>query len=128
MKHEIISTASAFKTDFPLSQAVKFGNLIFCSGQIGINSETGRLAEGVEKQAEQALQNLKAVLAAAHSGFDKVIKSTAFLVRQSDVPVLNAVYRRYFPTPFPARSCIIVQALPRPGVEVEIEMVAYADD
>lgn len=128
MKHEIISTRSAFKTDFPLSQAVKYSGLIFCSGQIGINPETGTLAEGVEKQAEQTLQNLRAVLAAAHSGFDKVIKSTAFLVRQSDVPILNAVYRRYFLTPFPARSCIIVQALPRPGVEVEIEMVAYADD
>jgi 2-iminobutanoate/2-iminopropanoate deaminase len=128
MKHQIISTASAFKTDFPLSQAVKFGNLIFCSGQIGIDPETGRLAEGVEKQAEQALRNLRAVLAAAHSGFDKVIKSTAFLVRQSDVPILNVVYRRHFSTPFPARSCIIVQALPRPGVEVEIEMIAYGDD
>ena len=127
MQHEVISTQDAFKTDFPLSQAVRFGNLIFCSGQIGIDPKTGRLAEGVEKQTERALENLKAVLAAAHSGFDKVIKSTVFLVRQSDVLTLNAVYRRYFPTPYPARSCIIVPALPRPGVEVEIEMVAYSD-
>lgn len=127
MKQEMISAKNAFKTDFPLSQAAKFGNLLFCSGQIGIDPKTGKLAEGVEKQAEQAFENLKEVLAAAHSGFDKVIKSTAFLVRQSDVPTLNAVYRRYLSPPFPARSCIIVQALPRPGVEVEIEMIAYTD-
>ena len=128
MKHEIISAQNAFKTNFPLSQAVKFGNLVFCSGQIGINPKTGVLAEGVEKQTEQALENLKEVLAAAHSSFDRVIKSTVFLVRQSDVATLNTVYRRYLPTPPPARSCIIVQALPRPGVEVEIEMIAYTDD
>ncbi len=127
MKPEIISTQNAFKTDFPLSQAVKFANLVFCSGQIGINPKTGVLAEGVEKQVEQALENLRAVLTAAHSGFDKVLKSTVFLVRQSDVPTLNAVYRRYFSTAPPARSCIIVQALPRAGVEVEIEMIAYTD-
>ena len=127
MKPEIISTQNAFKTDFPLSQAVKFANLVFCSGQIGINPKTGALAEGVEKQTEQTLENLKAVLAAAGSSFDKVIKTMVFLVRQSDVGTLNAVYRRYFPTPPPARSCIIVQALPRAGVEVEIEMIAYTD-
>lgn len=127
MKHEIISSDDAFRTDFPLSQAAKFGNLIFCSGQIGIDPRTGALAEGVEKQTEQALENLKAVLAAAGTGFDKVIKSTVFLVRQSDVATLNTVYRRHFRQPYPARSCIIVQALPRPGVEVEIEMIAYTD-
>ena len=127
MKPEIISTQNAFKNDFPLSQAVKFANLVFCSGQIGINPKTGALAEGVEKQTEQTLENLKAVLAAAGSSFDKVIKTMVFLVRQSDVGTLNAVYRRYFSTPPPARSCIIVQALPRPGVEVENEMTAYTD-
>lgn len=128
MKQEVITTANAFKTDFPVSQAVKLGNLIFCSGQIGIDPKTGALAKGVEKQAEQTLENLKHVLAAAKSGFDKVLKSTVFLVRQSDVPILNAVYRRYLPAPPPARSCIIVQALPRAGVEVEIEMIAYTDE
>ena len=128
MKHEIISTKDAFKTDFPLSQAAKFGNLIFCSGQIGIDPRTGELAKGVEQQTEQALENLKAVLAATGSSFDKVIKSMVFLVRQSDVAILNTVYRRHFRQPYPARSCIIVQALPRPGVEVEIEMIAYSDD
>jgi len=128
MKHETISTKDAFKTDFPLSQAAKFGNLIFCSGQIGIDPRTGELAKGVEQQTEQALENLKAVLVATGSSFDKVIKSMVFLVRQSDVAILNTVYRRHFRQPYPARSCIIVQALPRPGVEVEIEMIAYSDD
>ncbi|MGH9986466.1 MAG: RidA family protein [Nitrososphaeraceae archaeon] len=127
MGHEIISTPDAFKTDFPVSQGARWNNLIFCSGQIGIDPRTGRLAEGVQKQAEQVLDNLRAVLSKANSGFDKVLKTTVFLVRQSDVDIMNSIYRHYFPDPPPARSCIIVQALPRPGVEVEIELIAYTD-
>jgi 2-iminobutanoate/2-iminopropanoate deaminase len=109
---------------FRFSQAVKWADLLFCSGMIEINPKTGKLVKGMAGQLVQTLENLKAVLAAGGSGFDKVLKTLVFLVRQSDVAAMNAVYARYFPTPRPARSCIIVQALPRPGVEVEIELIA----
>lgn len=99
----------------------------FCSGMIGINPKTGKLAQCVEAQAVQMLENLGAVLRAAGSDFNKVLKTLVFVVRQSDVLKMNEIYKRYFPSLPPARSCIVVQALPRPGVEIEMELVAYTE-
>jgi len=107
----------------PYSHAVAANGFIYTSGQIPILPETGELASGgIKEQAEQSIQNLKAVLAAAGSGLDHVIKTTCFLTDMRDFAAFNEVYAKHF-TVKPARSCIAVLALPK-GALVEIEAVA----
>ena len=108
----------------PYSAAVKVGELIFTSGQIPADPATGELAPGgIAEQTEQSLKNLSAVLEAAGSGLDQVIKTTCFLTDMADFAAFNAAYGKYFSEHKPARSTVAVKALPK-GALVEIECVA----
>lgn len=110
----------------PYSQAMKVGTLVFTSGQIPINPASGNIeATGITEQTEQVCKNLTAVLVAAGSSPERVIKTTCFLSDMSDFAAFNEVYSRYFPS-CPARSCVAVKALPK-GSLVEVEAIAEAD-
>ena len=113
----------------PYSAAVRVGELIFTSGQIPADPATGELAPGgIAQQTEQSLKNLSAVLEAAGSGLDQVIKTTCFLTDMADFAAFNAAYGKYFSDHKPARSTVAVKALPK-GALVEIECVAeYHND
>ena len=107
----------------PYSQAIVHGDLVFTSGQIPINPETGNVdVEGIVAQTEQVMKNLDAVLTAAGSSFEKAIKTTCFLSDMADFAAFNEVYAKYF-TEKPARSCVAVKTLPK-GVLVEVEVIA----
>lgn len=108
----------------PYSQAIQFENLIFCSGQLGINPETGKLIdETIEGQAAQIFKNMRAVLDAAGVTLADVVKTTVFLTSMGDFPVLNALYAEAFGEHKPARSTIQVAGLPL-GAKIEIECIA----
>ncbi|MCQ2583172.1 MAG: RidA family protein [Treponema sp.] len=120
---EKINTKNAPAAIGPYSQGMIVGNMIYTSGQIPINPETGNIeATDIESQADQACRNIKAVLEAAGSSLEKVVKTTCFLQHISDFASFNAVYEKYF-TGKPARSCVEVGALPK-GALVEIEVIA----
>ena len=120
---DIIHTDKAPAAIGPYAQAIACGDMIYTSGQIGLDPATGALAgDTVEAQTRQAIANLKAVLEAAGSGLDKVIKTTCFLQSMGDFAAFNAVYAELFPGR-PARSCVEVAVLPR-GALAEIEAVA----
>ena len=122
----IIETENAPAAIGPYSQAIIVGNLVCTSGQIPIDPATGAIAaKDIEGQARQAIRNLAAVLSAAGSGLDRVVKTTCFLKSMQDFAAFNAVYAELFPGK-PARSCVEVSALPK-GALVEIEAVAEAD-
>lgn len=123
MEKQVISTTAAPGAIGPYSQGIGFGDLVFTSGQLGLVPETGELAEGVEAQAAQSLRNVAAVLAAAGSGLDKVIKTTVFLKDMNDFAKVNEVYGTFFTAPYPARSAVEVARLPKDGL-VEIEVIA----
>ncbi len=108
----------------PYVHAVEAGDFVYTSGQIGLIPATGVLAEGVEAQAEQALQNIQAVLAAAGCTLADVIKTTVFLADIGDFAKINEIYAKYFTGETPARSCVQAGALPK-GALFEIEVVAY---
>ena len=120
---EVISTTAAPAAIGPYSQAIRLGNLLFCSGQIPVNPETGVVPEGIEAQTEQSLANVKAILAAAGTSIDKVVKTTVFLADMSLFGPMNEVYARTFAEPFPARSAVAVRELPK-LVLGEIEVIA----
>lgn len=108
----------------PYSPAVGDGRLVFCAGQIPLDPATGELVAGdTATQTERVLRNLAAVLEAAGSGLDRVLKTTVFMVDLADFAAMNGVYGQFFNPPFPARSTIQVAALPK-GARVEIEAVA----
>ena len=122
----IIETKDAPAAIGPYSQAIVSGGLIYTSGQIPIDPATGAIeAKDIEAQARQAIRNLAAVLSAAGSGLDRVVKTTCFLKSMQDFAAFNAVYAELFPGK-PARSCVEVSALPK-GALVEIEAIAEAD-
>ncbi|HFK7004962.1 TPA: RidA family protein [Listeria monocytogenes] len=125
MAKEIIQTSSAPKALGPYSQAVKVNGLIFTSGQLGINPETGELADSTTKQAEQAFKNIAAVLAEAGSGLDKIIKATVFFKDLNEFKAVNEVYATFFSSDFPARSAFQVAKLPLDAA-IEIEVIAEA--
>ena len=107
----------------PYSQAMVVGNLLYTSGQIPIDPESGSIeATDIKAQTEQVCKNLAAVLEAAGTSFDKVVKTTCFLADMADFASFNEVYARYF-TSCPARSCVAVKALPK-GSLVEVEAIA----
>jgi 2-iminobutanoate/2-iminopropanoate deaminase len=107
----------------PYSQAMVVGNLLYTSGQIPINPESGNIeATEIKGQTEQVCKNLAAVLEAAKTSFESVVKTTCFLADMADFAAFNEVYARYF-TSSPARSCVAVKALPK-GSLVEIEVIA----
>lgn len=107
----------------PYCHAKLVGNILFTSGQLGLIPATGELPEGVQAQATQALDNLKAVLAAAGMSCADVVKTTVFLADINDFAAINSIYAEYFPGEAPARSCVQVAALPK-GALFEIEAVA----
>ena len=124
-QRNIIQTQHAPAAIGPYSQAIRAGDLIFASGQLGLDPQTGKLQEGVEAQARQALANVKAVLQAAGSSVDRVVKTTIFLADINDFAKVNAVYGALFQHEPPARSTVQVAALPLGGL-VEIEVIALA--
>jgi 2-iminobutanoate/2-iminopropanoate deaminase len=126
MKKEVIIPQGGAKPLAPYSPAIRLdGQLVFTSGQVGIDPATGKLAQGgVEAQARQALENLKAVLLAAGAGLDGVVKTTVFLADMDDYGKVNEIYGEFFPSEPPARSAVQVARLPI-GALVEIEALAY---
>lgn len=119
---KVISTNYAPGAIGPYSQGYVSGNLVFTSGQIGIDPSTGELVSGVVSQAHQACKNVAAVLSTGGADMTTVIKTTCFLADMADFNEFNAVYARYF-TSSPARSCVAVKALPK-GALCEIEAIA----
>lgn len=121
---EIISTEKAPGAIGPYSQAIKAGNLIFCSGQIPINPETGEfVSNDIAEQTEQVLKNLSAVLETAGASFGDVVKTTVFLADMNDFVAMNEVYGRYFNANKPARATVEAARLPR-DARVEIDCIA----
>jgi 2-iminobutanoate/2-iminopropanoate deaminase len=123
MTRQAISSGGAPAAIGPYSQAIAVDGLVFCSGQLGLDPDTGNLVDGVEAQADRALRNLVAVLDAAGLTFADVAKTTIFLADMGDFAAVNAVYGRYVPDPPPARSTVAVAALPKGGL-VEVEAIA----
>lgn len=124
MKLEILHTEKAPAAIGPYSQAVKCGNILFCSGQVPLDPATGEMVTGdIIMQAERVMKNIEAVLAAAGAGFDDVIKTTIYLVDMADFAAVNEVYGNRFSAHKPARSTVAVKALPR-GALLEIEVIA----
>jgi len=123
MTRSIVSTESAPAAVGPYSQAVRAGDMLFVSGQLGLDPETGGLADGVEAQADRALENLGAILSAAGLGYDDVVKTTVLLDDIADFAAVNAVYAKRFPSDPPARAAFAVQSLPLEAL-VEIEAIA----
>jgi 2-iminobutanoate/2-iminopropanoate deaminase len=124
MTRHAVTTSNAPAAIGPYSQAIASGDLVFCSGQLGLDPVSAALVEGgVEAQAERALRNLAAVLDAAGLTMDDVVKTTLFLANMDDFAAVNAVYAKFMPDPPPARSTFAVGALPKGGL-VEIEAIA----
>mgnify|MGYP001765736375 CR=1 FL=1 len=127
MTREMIYTPSAPQALGPYSQAIKTGSLVFTSGQVAINPQTGQLVPGdITAQTHQVFANLKAVLAAAGTSLDRVAKSTCFLRSMDDFKAFNAVYALYLGEIKPARSTFAVAGLPL-NAAVEVELVATCD-
>lgn len=121
---EKISINKAPQAIGPYSQAIKFNNMLFTSGQIALDPETMEVVEGdVKVQAERVMKNLQAVLEEAGANFDHVIKTTCFLADMGDFAAFNEVYGKYI-TNAPARSCVAVKELPK-NVLCEVEVIAY---
>jgi 2-iminobutanoate/2-iminopropanoate deaminase len=123
VNRKAIATQAAPAAVGPYSQAIKTGELVFASGQLGLDPATGKLQEGLEAQTRQVLANLSAVLDAAGASLADVVKTTIFLVDISQFATVNAIYGTAFPSPPPARSTVQVAALPLGGL-VEIEAIA----
>ena len=124
MTKVIIATNNAPKAIGPYSQAVAYNGVLYCSGQIPLDPATGVLVEGdVSVQTERVLENLKAVLEAAGSSLEKVLKTTVFIKDMNEFAKINEIYARYFGASLPARATVEVARLPR-DVRVEIEAIA----
>ena len=124
-KKKIIKPLKAASAVGPYNQAVRLGDLLFCSGQIPIDPATGNLVSGnIKAQAERVLENVKAILDDQNLTFANVVKSTVFLTNLADFAGMNEVYAKYFTADFPARSTIQVAGLPK-GANVEIEVIAH---
>ena len=124
-KKKIIKPLKAASAVGPYNQAVRLGDLLFCSGQIPIDPATGNLVSGnIKAQAERVLENVKAILDDQGLTFANVVKSTVFLTNLADFADMNEVYAKYFTADFPARSTIQVAGLPK-GANVEIEVIAH---
>lgn len=125
MNKSTVSTKKAPAAIGPYNQAVKFGNLVFTSGQIPIDPASGEIVPGgVEAQARQALKNLEEVLIAAGATLATVLKTTLFIKNMNDFAQINDIYAKFFGSGPPARSCVEVARLPK-DVMVEIEAIAY---
>ncbi len=123
MTKQFISISHAAK--YPFSPAVRAGDYIFVSGQVGLHPNTGETMEGIEAQTRQCLENIKQILEAADSSLADVVKVTVFLGSVADFAKMNEVYQSYFPKDKPARSTVIT-ALAFPNMLIEIECIAYS--
>lgn len=119
---KVIATKKAPGAIGPYSQGISTDTMVYTSGQLGMTPE-GVLPESIEEQTKNSLENVKAVLEAAGSSMDKVVKTTVFLKDMNDFAVMNGIYAKYFNEPFPARSAVQVAKLPKDG-KVEIEVIA----
>jgi len=123
----VISTPDAPKAIGPYSQAIVHGGMVYTAGQVALDPATMELVQGdVAAQSERVFTNLRAVLAAAGSGLDRVVKTTVYLVDMADFGAMNEVYARHFGDHRPARSTVAVAGLPK-GARVEIDVVACKD-
>ncbi len=118
-----IATNNAPGAIGPYSQAVMTGDLLFTSGQLGIDVQTGNLGNGIEEQTRLALSNVEAIVREAGGTMKDVIKVTIFLADMNDFATVNEIYAGFFAEPYPARSCVQVARLPKDGL-VEVEAVA----
>ena len=123
MMKKIISTQNAPAAIGPYSQAVEWNGMIFSSGMIPVNPQTGEIPEDVEQQARQVFTNLSNLLMAAGTSMDKVIKTTVFIKDMNDFAAINQIYQEFFNGDFPARSCVEVARLPK-DVKIEMEVIA----
>lgn len=123
---QVLHTDKAPAAIGPYAQGWKAGNLVYTSGQLGIDMETGKLAEGVEAQARASMRNVEEILKAAGASYGDVIKTTVFVKDLADFQTVNMVYAQFFDGNYPARSCVQVAALPMGGL-VEIEAVALVE-
>jgi 2-iminobutanoate/2-iminopropanoate deaminase len=124
MNKETVATDRAPKAIGPYEQAIKVGEFVYTAGQIPIDPETGNLVEGdIAAQTRQVLENLKAILEAAGSSLDRIVKATVFLKNMTDFAAMNDVYAEYLGKAKPARSTVTVAELPR-GALIEIDFVA----
>lgn len=126
MKRDVIVPEGAPKPVGPYSPAIRWGNLVFCSGQTGVDPATGKLVDGIEAQARQTLENLSGVLKAAGTDLAHAVKTTVFLTDINDFAKLNAAYGEFFPSDPPARTTVAVKALPI-GALLEIEVIAAVE-
>ncbi len=125
MQKKIVTRKDVPVTDSPYSPAVIYDSLIFVSGQVPVDALKGSItSDDFEEQVEVTFQNLKAVLEAAGSSLEDVIKTTVFLINMDDFVMFNEIYKKHFPTDRPARSCIEVSRLPF-DAKVEIEAIAH---
>ena len=120
---KIISTDKAPAAIGPYSQAIEVNGMVYTSGVIPVNPQTGEIPEGTVAQAKQALTNLKNLLEAAGSSMDQVIKTTVFIKEMDEFGTINGIYKQFFTSDFPARSCVEVARLPK-DVLLEIEAIA----
>lgn len=123
MEKESLNVNGAPAAVGPYSHAVKANGFIYVSGQLGLNPATGTLADGVEAQTRQSLENIKTILEGCGSDLRHVIKTGIFLDNMDDFAAVNAIYGEYFTEDLPARSCVEVARLPKDGL-VEIEVIA----
>ena len=124
MSKIVINTKQAPAAIGPYSQAIKTGNLLFVSGQIALNPETGNLETNtVEQETNRVMQNIKAILQTVNLDFENIVKTTIFLKSMNDFATVNTVYASYFKSDFPARETVEVSRLPK-DVSVEISVIA----
>lgn len=124
---KVIATKNAPAAIGPYSQAVQVGNMLFASGQLGLDPATGNLVEGgIKGQTAQAFKNVQAILTEAGLGMENVVKTTVFLVDMNDFTAMNEVYAAQFEGAFPARSAVAVKMLPKNAL-VEVEVIAIAE-
>ena len=124
MAKKIVNTDKAPKAAGPYSQAVKVGNLLFISGQIPVEAQSGNLVrEGVELQTQQVIENIGAILHSVGLSYENVVKTTLYIRNMQDFDAINKIYAEYFQEGPPARACVEVTRLPR-DVDIEIEAVA----
>lgn len=122
MKKEVIKSAKAPAAIGPYSQAIKTGNLMFCSGIIPVDPATGVIAEGIEAQTRQVMENIKGLLGDNGADMSDIVKTTVFIKNMNDFAKINAIYGEYFTADPPARGCVEVARLPK-DVLIEIECI-----
>lgn len=120
---QVISTDKAPAAIGPYSQAIEVNGMVYTSGMIPVNPATGEIPEGVQAQATQALSNLSALLQAAGTSMNNVVKTTVFIKDMNDFATINEIYATFFDGAFPSRSCVEVARLPK-DVLLEVEAVA----